>query len=84
MRPVGAGVRMDQAVRVREGEADRVAETEAVRVEETGGGTAGWRAMRLICRVAGCEKSEIHITVKTRTARMLCRRCGRFTPVARW
>ena len=76
MRPVGAGVRMDQAVRVREGEADRAA--------ETGGGTAGRRAMRLICRVAGCEKSEIHITVKTRTARMLCRRCGRFSPLARW
>ena len=27
--------------------------------------------MRLICRVAGCEESEIHITVKTRTARVI-------------
>jgi hypothetical protein len=67
---------MRQAVQVREGEADRAAREERA--------APGRRAMRLICRMAGCEESEIHIAVKTRTARVLCRRCGRFSPLARW
>ncbi|MGE0224071.1 MAG: hypothetical protein AB7F35_26450 [Acetobacteraceae bacterium] len=42
------------------------------------------RFMRLACTAVGCSRDEIHISVRTRQARMLCRRCGRFSPVSRW